>query len=402
MEPLLDQHTRRHRHFLLDTYPHLMPSKKGDEEDEEKKTNRSNTERFYRQSLTAVADSEHLSMANRITLLERAGVDLRRLGSIEPAMSDASLFASLYLQCQTLLLKCLAARFWSNAQESGVVEANLEVLGSFCLQLGHRFTNVSDRQRRKVQLLKIHVLALHLVFRVKASNKSALCATDRFLNEVADLATAYEDENGSERQSPFFAALLKRLTEADDHKPGAVVRMVQPLLLAHPLESLEHEDGGAGVALRKAVIYEPTGMNETPLKYTAGMVLAVPVDAEISNVQDCMDLVRLAIKTPDQKLQLVTPKSSHFFSAREGGAHIRLLTEALMSHQVWSEAMHVEISIVLDLAASLSSLSSTSSSSSASSKSLSKDHRHHIEKNIVHLCEPVKVYVLPKAVKRGI
>ena len=52
---------------------------------------------------------------------------------------------------------------------------------------------------------------------------------------------------GTEEQTtPFIEALLKKLSEAEDHKPGAVVRLVQPLLLAHPLESMEPE--GEGVA----------------------------------------------------------------------------------------------------------------------------------------------------------
>ena len=42
-----------------------------------------------------------------------------------------------------------------------------------------------------------------------------------------------------ELTSPFLEALLKKLSEAEDHKPGAIVRLVQPLLLAHPLESME-------------------------------------------------------------------------------------------------------------------------------------------------------------------
>ncbi len=63
--------------------------------------------------------------------------------------------------------------------------------------------------------------------------------------------------------------------------------------------------------MAKAVIFEPTGMNETPLKYTAGMVLAVPVDAELTAIAD-VSLIRLAIRTPDQRVQLVTPKPSHF------------------------------------------------------------------------------------------
>lgn len=90
---------------------------------------------------------------------------------------------------------------------------------------------------------------------------------------------------------------------------------------------------GQGVKQRHAVIFDPAGLNETPLKYTAGMVLAISVDAEVSNVSDCLPMLRLAIKTPDQKVQLVTPKPTHFFSPRGDGSGHRLLTDALMSHQ---------------------------------------------------------------------
>ena len=43
-------------------------------------------------------------------------------------------------------------------------------------------------------------------------------------------------------------------------------------------------------------------------------------------------LVRLAIKTPDQKTLLVTPMSSHLF--KKDSNCRRLLTNAIMSHQV--------------------------------------------------------------------
>ena len=71
--------------------------------------------------------------------------------------------------------------------------------------------------------------------------------------------------------------------------------------------------------MSRAKVYEPSGNNEAPLKYTAGMVLAVPVDADLFNVGD-VTKVRLALKTPDQKVILVTPKSSDFC---EKGIYIR-------------------------------------------------------------------------------
>ena len=229
MEPLLDQHTRRHRHFILDTYPHLLPNHESEDKKKKSSSQRANTEAFYKETLARVANSEHLSMSNRIAMLNRARLDLKRLGSIDPGMNDASLFASLYLQAQMILLKCLATKFWSNPQslapqERSVVESNLATLDDLCLQLSHRFANVNPRLARKVQLLKIHNHGLRLVFLVRASNKSALSTTDRFLNEVANVTLSTSSSGTEEQTTPFLEALLKKLTEAEDHKPGAVVR----------------------------------------------------------------------------------------------------------------------------------------------------------------------------------
>ena len=123
------------------------------------------------------------------------------------------------------------------------------------------------------------------------------------------------------------------------------------------------------------------------MKYTAGMVLAVPVDADLVNVAD-VSQVRLAVKTPDQKVILITPKATDFCD-RGNNCH-RLFTSALMSHPVWSEALHVEVSVVLEAAPASARLATSSASSTASNC------------NFVPLCEPVKVLVLPKPIKRGL
>ena len=82
-----------------------MPNCESEEDKKKSSSQRANTDAFYQATLARVANSEHLSMANRIAMLNRARLDLKRLGSIEPAMRDASLFGSLYLQAQMILLK---------------------------------------------------------------------------------------------------------------------------------------------------------------------------------------------------------------------------------------------------------------------------------------------------------
>lgn len=66
----------------------------------------------------------------------------------------------------------------------------------------------------------------------------------------------------------------------------------------------------------------------------------------------------------------------------------RLVTTALISHQVWSEACFVELSLVLDL----------TDIEGAISHSLQPLNNLCV----INLCKPVKLHVLPKPVKRGI
>ena len=75
----------------------------------------------------------------------------------------------------------------------------------------------------------------------------------------------------------------------------------------------------------------------------------------------------------------------------------RLLTDALMSHQVWSEALHVEISVVLDVSDTCGESPSSAGRRQAPSSSSSRK-----EPATVPISKPTKVFVLPKPIKRGI
>ena len=46
----------------------------------------------------------------------------------------------------------------------------------------------------------------------------------------------------------------------------------------------------------KATIYEPTGESDTPLKFTAGLLLGVNFDAELENIEDLKN-VRIKVRS---------------------------------------------------------------------------------------------------------
>ncbi len=191
---------RRHFYFMVDTYPHLMPEKARHLDMENvdggavgawgKENDNWATGRFLRETLKRVRDSEHMGMAARICLLQRASKDLARVAQIEPTLAGFAHFADLYLQCQALFLKALSSRFWVNpsampAQQLSIVETNLDSLSKLSTELSCRFSRLSPSLKTRVQQLEIHIQALKLVYLVRASNKSALQATEQFHKQVS-------------------------------------------------------------------------------------------------------------------------------------------------------------------------------------------------------------------------
>ena len=156
-----------------------------------------------------------------------------------------------------------------------------------------------------------------------------------------------------------------------------------------------------------AEILEPTGESDNPLKFLAGFVLGIPLDAEIRGLIRS-DYLRVRIKYPDQQTQLSVPKESHLkicnafqtenatLDNYDGPFSVvkpclrKLRTTVLISHQVWTEACYVEISLVLDV-------------TDPEVPSVLKRWRGFSEDAfIIELCKPVRVLVSPKPVKRGL
>jgi integrator complex subunit 4 len=120
--------------------------------------------------------------------------------------------------------------------------------------------------------------------------------------------------------------------------------------------------------------------NENVVKVTAGLIAALPIHAEIEQLQDHQrENLRIKIKYPDQNIHIVMPRLrdlKHMVS--ENGDEIqnswRLRTNVLLSHGIWTEASQVEISICLSV---------------KPSKEL-------------ELSKPIKITFSPKPIRKGI
>lgn len=128
------------------------------------------------------------------------------------------------------------------------------------------------------------------------------------------------------------------------------------------------------------------------------------MEAEIQGLVHSQYL-RVRVKYPDQQT-LIIPQESHLkiltspFTITDATTakdelnssplNHRLRTTVLVSHQVWTESSHVELSLVLDV------------TDPEVPPSLKRWRGFSEESFVVELCKPVRVLVSPKPVKRGL
>lgn len=119
---------------------------------------------------------------------------------------------------------------------------------------------------------------------------------------------------------------------------------------------------------------------ENIVKVTAGLIAALPLHAQIDNLQDQQrQNLRIKVKYPDQNVHVVVPRMSDLKRVvDENGSEVsntwRLRANVLLSHGVWTETSQVEISICLAVKPS----------------------------NELELCSPIKVFFAPKPIRKGI
>lgn len=413
MLQLFEEHTLKHYSYLRDTMPNLVPALKldGSRRSTELVPVETGTAEFLDSMLARVEAAPNPRI--REELLAAAQRDLTRLATIDSAVAGAAQFSALYIGSQLLMGKLLSNKLWANpstlaTQQGSIIRNSITQLLQHCLKLQHLFVGLKEVDLTAVKQFKLKSLALQLVYIVRASNSSALALCEHFLEQVED-TQRYLGEQGLQPE-PFTASVFKEMGQLEDTKPGPVARSLLPLLQVSSPAPLPRPN--IAVRMSTAVITEPTGEVDAALKFTAGLVVGVPLDAELYNVRNTATL-RVKVKYPDQQTQLIVPKRSDFrpmlLSDSEGNnvtsdisdTDFRLLTTVLVSHQVWTEACTIDISLALDLTDVESGLGLGTglAGRKGTATGVAKTDG---DPCVIDLCKPVKVYVSPKPVKRGI
>ncbi|CAH0557840.1 unnamed protein product [Brassicogethes aeneus] len=392
--PLLEPHTLRHYLYMKDTMSQFVPIL--------------NLDSNYNSISRPTSVPESLSFLNNIIrnldmaentirvptkMLQTAKEHLNRLSEMDSKVAGTAQFTSLYIAAQLQLYQILEKGFWMNpvtlaTQQVNNLKTNIQNLLQLCLKLQFFFVGLSPVEECAVKQFRLRALALNLVYIVKGSNASALAPCHHFLTVVEDMQKQLNQ--GGLEPDAFTTLVFRELSSLEEPKPGTVARLLIPILSEAKLGKIPTPN--VNIRMSTASILEPNGSTDTSLKFTAGLIMSVPFEAELKYLLD-PSRIRLKVKYPDQRTQIVLPRPAHlkplYYDENNEeakiGHNLRLLTSVLMSHQVWSEACNVEISIAVaipeaDICKRKSSIDST--------------------QTLLELCKPIKVSVAPKPIKK--
>ena len=327
---LLDSHTVRHQSYLRDTFPQLIPAQASSAVHHTSlsvaQLSAESTE-FLDSVLARVARATTSNSPRALAVLTSSVAELERLADIEPALADSSSFGRIYMEGQALFLRVLADPSWAQTtlQHGPVIKNNIAALQAIVTKLHSMFSDIGPENKLLIRMMKLKVTAVNLVYTVCGSNKSALSLADLFMSEFESLK---KDEEQC-REEAFICGVTASLA-GGEAKPGYIARKLRPLLVQYPpagLAGLPHQ-----LSMARAVVHEPAGGQETPLKCMAGLVLGIPLDCEVHNIADPA-LLRICIFTGDQQHHLSTPRRGDLVPL-PAGSGFRLITTALLSHQV--------------------------------------------------------------------
>lgn len=266
-----------------------------------------------------------------------------------------------------------------------------------------------------IQQTRVKAMALQLIAIIHGSNVSALGLCDAFLSEMADLKILLTKHHV--KPDEIIQLMSDTISAMNQPRPGSVARALQPIFISSPiskicdLANILNESAFSNykdIKLTSATILDPKDKSDATVKFTAGLVLALPFTAVIENVSDIRN-IRIKIQYPDQHSELIQPKLDEFRLRGEEGEEnkkevndYRLVTKICISSSgVWSESSYIEVSLLLDFRDSSSTALSTNQIYGSFLTKSSGIRSTKSEDNLViDICKPIRVLICPTRPKK--
>ncbi|XP_041355136.1 integrator complex subunit 4-like [Gigantopelta aegis] len=379
--PLFQDHIVRHYTYLRNSIPDLVPILKALEgatvcTDQDPVDSSKKMSTFLRQTVNRLSTLHVMDNSTAQQLLEITVRDLQRIAELDSSVSSSAECICLFLQSQLILTRLLSQMksSFGGLTASDNILAPIDKILQLTTKLQTVYMGITTQELGLIRQTELKALTLQLrVTLSKGSLFDQFRASESYMQYLRQFSKFTESSDIS--TDTFTSRILSSMGAADANKLNTVRNLIQS---AMPLVCISSFPLTCQIRKATVTVHEPPQLSEIPIKFAAGLTAAIPVDATVENIANIQD-IKIQVRYPDQQLQVVTPRHTDF--KKLGPLRHRLLTNVLISHALWSESCHVELTFVME--------------SVTQGKQLRK------QQDLVELCKPVKVLVSTKAAKRS-
>jgi hypothetical protein len=226
------------------------------------------------------------------TSLKNVVKDLEHLANVKSRFSATANCALMYLKTQICILDVQTDQFWNSPSVlccncGSLAPDVVEELIVLSYKMDTLFVGLDSEQRGKIREIRLLAHSLLIIYLHRNSSK-ALQSNSVAVSVWEQLLARIRAQNklhgpGEVDNESLIRTLgsFQDFVESNITKPFVIVDHLQSLVSNYqpPPLTLENQ-----LRQASAVINEPQGGSDNPLRFTAGLTLGVDVDADITNV----------------------------------------------------------------------------------------------------------------------
>eukprot|EP00106_Octopus_bimaculoides_P000834 XP_014768276.1 PREDICTED: integrator complex subunit 4-like [Octopus bimaculoides] len=345
--PMFSEYVWRHYSYLRKSIPDLVaplshPSSQFVVESEVSSDATEDMTTFFNQTSARLETLGRLDDSVAQHLLQMTLKDLDHVSKLGTKFSASAEFMHKFVQCQLMLSQVVSKtiHFFCEMSTSDTLMSSLDKVLLLTEELEKLFLGVGVSELGLVHQTRLKASAVMLTLvlcRCDEAESSQACRN--FLQMMQHVQKFLTINNAT--LDRFLSELFSKLDGVEDVKPVVLHKLVQNDMSLMQPQALHISNRLCKV---EVIIHEPTRTSDNPLKFTAGLTAALPLHASINNIQD-VSSIRALVKYPDLETQLVKLNFNDF--RKLGPLRYNLVTNVILSHRLWSEPCHVEVSLVL-------------------------------------------------------
>lgn len=218
--------------------------------------------------------------------------DLQHLANVRSRFSATANCALMYLKSQLCILEVQTEQFWNNPSVlccncGSLTPDVVEELIVLSYKMDTLFVGLDSEQREMIREIRLIAHSLLIIY-LHRNNSKALQSNSLAVSVWEQLLARIRSQNklhgsGELNDESLIRTLgtFQNFVECNITKPLVIVDHLQSLVSSYQPPALKLENQ---LRQASAVINEPQGRSDNPLRFTAGLTLGVDVHADITNV----------------------------------------------------------------------------------------------------------------------